>query len=153
EDGREARLKASITNLDLASFLPFVDDPEAIMSLVGPSAVSIDVGFDAATNKVMDGLFHVDLTGTDLRIDDDYFPVATSIAEIVWDPAIGQFTMGETQVAIGESSGRTSGVFVLGLDELYGPTVGISMRASDVSIHSEAGDPETPFSEMTFNGW
>src|SRR5690606_2317050 len=115
EDGREARLKASITNLDLASFLPFVDDPEATMSLVGPSAVSIDVGFDAATSRVMDGLCHVGLTGTDLRIDDDYFPVATSIAEIVWDPAIGQFTMGETQVAIGESSGRTSGVFVLGL--------------------------------------
>ncbi|HEY0919349.1 AsmA-like C-terminal domain-containing protein [Devosia sp.] len=153
EDGREARLKASITNLDLASFLPFVDDPEAIMSLVGPSAVSIDVGFDAATNKVLDGIFHVDLTGTDLRIDDDYFPVATSIAEIKWEPAIGQFTMGETQVSIGESSGRTSGVFVLGLDELYGPTVGISMRASDVSIHSELGAPETPFSEMTFTGW
>lgn len=153
EDGRQARIKASITNLDLASFLPFIDDPEAMISLVGPSAVSIDVGFDATTGKVLDGLFHVDLTGTDLRIDDDYFPVATSIAEIKWDPAHGQFSMGETQVTIAESSGKVSGVFVLGLDELYGPTVGISMQGSDVSIHSELGAPASPFSEMKFSGW
>lgn len=153
EDGRQARLRASLTNLDLASFLPFIDDPEAMVSLVGPSAVSIDVGFDAATGKVLDGLFHVDLTGTDLRVDDDYFPVATSISEIRWDPAIGQFSMAETQVTIAGSSGRASGVFVLGLDELYGPTVGISMQGTAVSINSELGPPETPFSQVSFTGW
>ena len=153
EDGKEARLRASVTNLDLASFLPFINDPEAMMSLVGPSAVSIDVGFDAASGKVQDGLFHVDLTGTDLRVDDDYFPIATSIMEIKWAPAIGQFTMGETQVTVAESSGKMSGVFVLGLDDLYGPTVGMSMMGSDVSIHSELGAPEAPFSKMTFSGW
>lgn len=153
EDNGQARLKASVTNLDLASFLPFIDDPEAMVSLVGPSALSIDVGFDAATGKIQDGLFHIDMTGTDLRVDDDYFPIATSIMEIKWDPAIGQFTMADTQVTVGESSGTMSGVFVLGLDELYGPTVGMSMTGSNVSIHSELGAPESPFSKMTFSGW
>ncbi|MHB1110918.1 MAG: hypothetical protein ACYCZU_11480, partial [Devosia sp.] len=133
EDNGQARLKASVTNLDLASFLPFVDDPEAMISLVGPSALSIDVGFDEATGEIQDGLFHIDMTGTDLRVDDDYFPIATSIMEIRWEPAIGRFTMAETQLTVGESSGTMSGVFVLGLDELYGPTVGMSMTGSNVS--------------------
>ncbi|MHB1102906.1 MAG: hypothetical protein ACYC0C_09065 [Devosia sp.] len=153
EENGQARLKASVTNLDLASFLPFVDDPEAMISLVGPSALSIDVGFDEATGEIQDGLFHIDMTGTDLRVDDDYFPIATSIMEIRWEPAIGRFTMAETQLTVGESSGTMSGVFVLGLDELYGPTVGMSMTGSNVSIHSELGAPETPFSEMSFSGW
>lgn len=153
DDNGRARLKASVTNLDLASFLPFIDDPEAMMSLVGPSALSIDVGFDAATGKIQDGLFHVDLTGTDLRVDNDYFPVATSIIEIAWVPAIGQFTMAQAQLTVGRSTGRMSGTFVLGLDELYGPIVGMSMQGSDVSIYSEAGAPESPFSQMSFNGW
>ncbi len=153
EDGTQARLRASVANLDLASFLPFINDPEAMMALVGPSAVSIDVGFDAATGKVIDGVFHADLTGADLRVDDDYFPIATSIMEIKWEPATGQFTMGETQVTLAESTGKMSGVFVLGLDELYGPTVGMSVQGSDVSIHSELGAPEFPFSKMTFSGW
>src|SRR5690606_29300032 len=43
------RLKASVTNLDLASFLPFVNDAGAMVAMVGPTAVSIDVGFDAGT--------------------------------------------------------------------------------------------------------
>lgn len=152
EDG-EARLKASVTNLDLASFLPFIDDPEAMVSLVGPSALSIDVGFDAATGNIRDGLFHVDMTGTDLRIGDDYFPIATSIMEIKWDPGTGRFDMAETQVTVGESSGKMAGVFVLGLDELYGPTVGMSITGSDVSIQSELGAPAAPFSKMSFSGW
>jgi len=152
-DDGQARLRASVTNLDLASFLPFIDDPEAMVSLVGPTALSIDVGFDAVTGKVQDGLFHIDMTGTDLRVDDDYFPIATSIMEIRWDPMIGQFAMADTQVTVGESSGTMSGVFVLGLDELYGPTVGMSMTGTNVSIHSELGAPESPFSKMSFSGW
>jgi hypothetical protein len=153
EDDGQARLKASVTNLDLASFLPFIDDPEAMISVVGPSAVSIDVGFDDATGKIQDGVFHVDMTGTDLRIEDDYFPIATNIIGIKWEPAIGQFTMAETQLSVGQSSGKMSGVFVLGLDDLYGPTVGMSINGRDVRIHSELGAPETPFSEMSFSGW
>ncbi|HHY49493.1 MAG TPA: AsmA-like C-terminal region-containing protein [Alphaproteobacteria bacterium] len=148
-----ARLNASVTNLDLASFMPFVNDPEGMIALVGPSAISADVGFDAETGKIKDGLFHIDLTGTDIRIEDDYFPVATSIMEVRWEPQIGQFTMAETQVSVGPSSGYVQGVFKLGMDELYGPTVSMKMQGRDVSIWSELGAPEAPFTKMAFEGW
>lgn len=153
EDDGVARLKASVTNLDLASFMPFINDPEALTAIVGPSAVTIDVGFDAAAGTIRDGLFHVDMTGTDLRIEDDYFPIATSIMEVRWEPHIGQFTMEEAQVTVGQSSGKVKGVFKLGMDELYGPTVSMSMEGRDVSIWSELGAPEAPFSKMAFQGW
>jgi hypothetical protein len=153
DDGKTSRLKASVTNLDLASFMPMVDDKDGMMALVGPTAVSIDVGFEAATGKIKDGLFHLDLTGTDIRVEDDYFPVATSIMEIRWEPHIGQFTMADTQMTIGKSTGYMSGVFKLGIDELYGPTVSMSVQARDVSIWSENGAPESPFAKIAFSGW
>lgn len=153
DDGNVARLKASVTNLDLASFMPFINDPEAITAIVGASAVSIDVGFDAATGAIKDGLFHIDMTGTDLRLEDDYFPIATSIMEVQWEPDVGRFTIGETQVTVGQSTGWMKGVAVLGMDELYGPTVSMSMEGRDVSIWSELGAPEAPFSRMAFQGW
>ncbi len=153
EDDGTARLKASVTNLDLASFLPFVNDAEGMVAMVGPTALSIDVGFEAATSKIKDGLFHIDLTGTDLRIEDDYFPIATSIMEVRWQPELGQFTMSETQITVGQSTGWMEGVFRLGLDELYGPTVSMSMQGRDVAIWSELGAPEKPFSRVAFQGW
>lgn len=153
EDGNVARLKASITNLDLAAFMPFINDPDSMTAIVGASAVSIDVGFDAGTGKIKEGLFHIDMTGTDLRIEDDYFPIATSIMEVAWEPHLGQFTIGETQVTVGDSTGWMKGVAVLGMDELYGPTVSMSMEGRDVAIWSEQGAPEAPFSSMKFRGW
>jgi hypothetical protein len=154
EDGNgTARLKASVTNLDLASFMPMINDEEGMGGIVGASALSIDVGFDAATGKIKDGIFHIDMTGTDLRIDKDYVPLATSIMEIHWDPAKGQFTMEDSQITVGNSTGWMSGVFVLGMDPSYGPTVGISMKARDVYIEAENGLPEEPFSEISFQGW
>lgn len=153
EDDGTARLKASVTNLDLASFLPFINDAEGMVAMVGPTALSIDVGFEAANGKIKDGLFHIDLTGTDLRIEQDYFPLASSIMEVRWQPDIGQFTMAETQITIGDSTGWMEGVFKLGLDELYGPTVSMSMQGRDVAIWSEQGAPEEPFSRVVFQGW
>ncbi|WP_395821285.1 hypothetical protein, partial [Devosia sp.] len=53
EDGDgTARLKASVTNLDLASFMPFINDPEGTGGIVGASALSIDVAFDATKGKI-----------------------------------------------------------------------------------------------------
>lgn len=153
EEGDTARLKASVTNLDLASFMPFINDPEGMGGVVGASALSIDVAFDAATGKIKDGLFHLDLTGTDLRIENDYFPIATSIMEIAWDPAVGQFTMADSQISVGQSTGWVKGVFRLGLDASYGPTVAISTQARDVYIAAENGLPEEPFSDISFRGW
>src|SRR5690606_29024128 len=122
--------------------------PEALLAVVGPSALSMDMSFDASSGKIRGGLFHVDMTGTDLRVEDDYFPIATSIMEIGWEPEAGLFTMDEAQLTVGSTTGWVGGVFKLGLDELYGPTVSMSMRGRDVSIGSENGPPEAPFSRM-----
>lgn len=151
-DDGGARLKASITNLDPGAFAPFVGEQETAISVVGTASVSIDVGF-TDTQKITDGLFHIDLTGMDVRVNGQFFPIATSIAEVVWDPAIGQFTMGEMQVSVAGSTGYISGVFKLGLDPLYGPIVGIKVSGRDVSISNETGAPEAPFSEVSFQGW
>ncbi len=104
-------------------------------------------------SKITDGIFHLDMTGMDVRVNDQYFPITTSIAAVKWEPAIGQFTMADTRVSVAESTGTVSGVFKLGLDQLYGPIVGISISAKDVAIHDEAGAPPEPFSNVTFQGW
>ena len=153
EDGT-ARLNADIANIDFASIMPFIDDPASLMALRGAGALSIDVDFDEATGKVKGGTFHVDMTGTDLRVNKDYFPVATSIMEIAWTPDTGTFTLADTQLRIGQSSANISGVFVLGLDRSYGPTVGISVAAKNVSLRPDDMDAAAvPFEEMSFTGW
>jgi hypothetical protein len=149
-----ARLTASITNIDFASLLPFIDDPDSMMAIRGAGALSVDVRFNAASNRVIDGKFHVDMTGTDLRIEKDYFPIVTSIAEIDWTPKTGQFDMPATQIRIGQSSATIGGKFVLGLDNLFGPTVGMSVTAKNVIFHPNDMDaPAKPFDEITFSGW
>ena len=105
----DARLKASLTNVDFSSFLPFVDDREAMAAIVGASAVSIDVGFNAQTGKILDGVFHIDLTGSDLRMDSDFYPIASSVIEVDWAPQTGTFTMDEASLTIGKSTEQTVG--------------------------------------------
>ena len=148
-----ARLTSNITNMDFASFLPFINDPDSVMGVVGTGAVSMDVGFDAQ-GKISNGLFHVDMTGMDMRVENDRFPIATSIAEIAWNPQKAQFTLEPAEIKIGQSSASLSGIFVLGLDKQYGPTVGISIKASDVDLRpDDLGAPDAPFDKMVFSGW
>ena len=148
------RLTSDVTNIDFSSFLPFINDPDSIMGIVGTGALSIDVGFDGKTGKVKGGQFRVDMTGMDLRIDQDHFPIASSIAEIQWAPETGQFTMKNAELKIGKSSATLSGIFVLGLDEQYGPTVGMSVTATDVNlVPNDLGSPASPFDQVVFSGW
>jgi hypothetical protein len=146
-----ARMKMSITNFDPSAFAPLAAEQQ--MGIAGTMSVSVDVGF-TAESKITDGLFHLDLMGMDVRVNDQYFPIANSIAEVKWEPAIGQFTMSDTQFSLAGSTATVSGVFKLGLDQLYGPIIGMSVNARDVSIRNEAGaPPEQPFSDVTFQGW
>jgi len=150
----DARMKVSLTNFDLASFVPNVNDTESMFGIVGPSAVSLDVGFDAKTGAIEDGDFRIDMTGTDLRMGDDYFPIASSIMEVNWVPSTGTFTMGESAFSIGQTTAKISGVFVLGLDDLYGPTVAMSMTSRDVKIHpNDMDEPTDSFDSISFKGW
>lgn len=148
------RLKADITNIDFASFMPFIDDSSSIISVEGAGALSLDIRFSLETGRVVDGTFRVDMTGTELRVNDDFFPIVTSIIQIAWDPATAQFTMAESEVSIGKSAGRMKGVFVLGLDKRFGPIVAMSLSAKDVFIHpGDLPAPAEAFASMAFEGW
>lgn len=147
------RLKTSLTNVDMSAFVPFINDRESMTGIVGASALSMDVGFDSVGGKITDGLFHIDMTGTDLRVENDYFPIVTSIMAVEWDPGLGQFTLDEAQFTVGSTTAFLKGVYRLGLDELYGPVVSMSVQARDVSITTEDGPPEEPFAKMVFQGW
>ncbi len=153
EDGVR-RLQADVTNIDFAAFLPFIDDKDSMAAMRGAGAVSIDVTFTAGEGRLIGGEFKVDMTGVDLRLAQDYFPVASSILDIEWEPATGQFRLEEGAIQIGDSSARVAGVFALGLDPSFGPTIGMSLKARDVYISpSDLGPPETPFETMEFSGW
>lgn len=148
------RLRADITNLDFASFMPFLDDTDSIISLEGTGALSLDMRFAPDGGRVLDGTFRVDLTGTELRVNDDFFPIVTSIVQVDWDPAKAQFTMADAEIAIGKSSARVNGIFALGLDGRFGPTVGLSLKASNVMIGpNDLPAPAAAFTSMVFEGW
>lgn len=152
-DKNDARLKISLTNFDLNSFVPNMNDPDSMVGIVGPSAVSFDVGFDK-TGTIEDGNFRIDMTGTDVRIGDDYFPIASNIMEVNWVPQTGTFNMSEASLSVGAATGKISGVFKLGLDDLYGPTVAISMTTRDVKVSPAPGAvPQDAFDNMSFSGW
>ena len=153
EEGN-SRLEADVTNIDFAAFLPFIDDPASLAAVRGAGALSIDVNFSPAGGELIDGSFRVDLTGLDLRIGKDFFPIASSILDISWTPEDGQFELAEAAVQIGQSSARLSGIFGLGLDRTYGPTIGISITARDVRLHpNDMAAPAEPFETMEFAGW
>jgi len=152
-DDSVARLRASITNFDPGAFSPMVGDKTAPATVVGTMSVSMDIGFDSVAKKITDGLFHMDMTGMDVKLPNGYVPIATSIAEVKWDPVAGQFTMGETTVSVGTNTAVVNGTFVLGLDPQYGPIVSISVRGRDIALTSDLGPPETPFSEMSLTAW
>lgn len=148
------RLQADLTNLDFSAFLPFIDDRDSVAAMRGAGSISIDVTFTADEGKLVGGGFKLDLTGLDLRLAADYFPVASSILDVTWNPELGQFRLAEGALRIGRSSARVSGVFALGLDRDYGPTIGMSLTARDVMIHPDDMDaPETPFDLVEFSGW
>jgi hypothetical protein len=153
DDKGDARLKISLNNFDLSAFAPLINDQASKGGIVGPAAVSLDLGFDAQTGKIKGGAFRMDMTGTDLRIDQDYYPIASNIIEVDWDPATGTFNMAESTLSIGDTTTKMSGVFVMGLDELYGPTVAISMSGSDFVIRDAAGTPSKVFDSFNFQGW
>lgn len=153
EDGT-SRLKVDALNIDFAAMLPFIDDATSMAAMRGTGALSIDIGFDPAGGKLVDGTFRIDLTGIDLRIGKDYFPVASSIMEIAWNPDLGQFRLADSAIQIGQSKAWVSGIFAMGLDKTYGPTIGISLRATDVALHpNDMAAPEQPFDTMDFSGW
>lgn len=153
DDKGDARLKISLNNFDLSAFAPIVNDTASMGGIVGPTAISLDVGFDPATGKIKDGDFRADLTGTDIRMNGQLLPMASDILEIDWQPDTGTFTLAGSTLNIGGTTLTMSGVFVLGYDDLYGPTVGISMNAREIAVPDATGKPVTLFDVASFGGW
>lgn len=147
-----SRLRSGVTNIDFSAVIPFINDQEAIVGVLGAGAFSLNIDF-SREGKMTDGQFDVDMTGMDLRVQDDLFPIASSIIRIDWDPDVARFTMSEAGFRVGSTSAKASGVFALGLDENWGPTVGVSMTMRDVSIDDGSGPPDVPFAKMEFSGW
>lgn len=154
DEAGNSRLEADVSNIDFAALLPFIDDATSLAAMRGTGALSIDVNFQPAGGKLVDGRFKIDLTGTDLRIGQDYFPIVTSIMDITWAPEDGQFILNEAALQIGQSRAYLSGVFAMGLDPKYGPTIGLSLKARDVALQPEdMAAPQTPFDSVEFTGW
>jgi hypothetical protein len=154
DEAGDARLKVSLNNFDLSAFAPIINDNSSMGGLVGPAAVSLNVAFDPQTGKIKSGAFNADMTGTDLRMNGEYYPVASNIMEIDWQPDTGTFTMKEATMNIGGATFKIGGVFVLGYDELYGPTVAIAMTGKDIEIpDAVTGQKATIFDTLSFNGW
>ena len=154
DDAGNSRLEADVSNIDFAALLPFIDSQSSVAAMRGAGALSIDVNFQPAGGKLVDGHFKIDLTGTELRIGEDYFPIATSIMDIVWQPEKGQFFLNESALQIGQSKAYLSGIFAMGLDPTYGPTMGISIKARDLALHpDDMAAPEKPFDTVEFSGW
>jgi hypothetical protein len=152
-DNGDARLKISLNNFDLSAFAPIVNDTASAGGIVGPTAISLDVGFDPASGKIKDGDFRADITGTDLRMSGELLPIASDILEIDWKPDTGTFTLDEGTLNVAGTTLKLSGIFVLGYDDLYGPTVAISMNAKDVAVPDASGQPATLFDTVSFSGW
>ncbi len=154
DDAGNSRLEADVTNIDFAAFLPFIDDAASVAAVRGAGALSIDVTFEPAAGKLVDGRFKIDMTGLDLRVADSYFPIASSIMDITWQPDAGRFVLDDAAIQIGQSSAHISGIFAMGLDPTFGPTIGISLTARDVVLHpNDMAAPEAPFETMEFSGW
>jgi len=150
-----ARLLNEIENMDFSAFVPFMDDPGAMVALHGTGGVIMDVELGMPDSpEVLGGSFLVDLNGMSLRIQDDDFLVQASPMEIDWDARLGVFTMKKTLFEAGRSSANIAGFFSLGLDENFGPTMRMSVNMSDVYLRpDDLGEPDGPIDQMQFVGW
>ncbi len=148
-----AVLDADVADIDFSTVIPFLDDAEGIAALRGAGTLSAHVAYDGE-GKVEGADFVIDLSGTALRFNNDLFAIQTAPFPVTWTPDEARFSFTDVEVAIGQSTGNVSGDLVLGFDQQFGPTVGISVRASDVWLHPDDLEaPPEPFELFTFEGW
>ncbi len=155
DDDGNVRLEGEVTNFDFSTLFSFLDDPEHLVAVRGAGTLGISVGFADDGRTVADGAFKVDPTGTRLRLRSDQFPITTAEpVNVDWDPDEALFRVRPVDFSIGQSTGTLSGDIVLGLDDTYGPTLSLSMRAEDVMLAPPDLDaPDAAFDEVSFSGW
>lgn len=145
---------SSLKDLDFASLLSFLDDPDSLLAVKGAGDLNLSVVIDPKGQVIESGRIGVDLTGARLRVKNDYFPIATRNLEIDWDPQAARYAVDGAYLEVGKSSGTVSGVFMMGLDKTYGPTLSMSLSGRDVILHpNDMLKPSEPFEEISFSGW
>lgn len=153
EDG-SVNLIIDTKNIDYATLVPFMDDPLGMIAVRGAGRLGAEVNFSAETGEVTSGIFDIDLSGTNLRIQSDLFPIQTKDLRVFWNPKTAQFRVSGAEITIGESSAIFSGLFVTGLDDTFGPTVSMAVSAQEVSLQPlDMAAPDVPFSEIAMTGW
>ena len=148
-----SRLQLSFDNLDFSALMPAIDDPDALLAVKGGGELSgvLDYTPDGA---IAHGAFNIDLTGTELRLRHNYFGISAGRFGLDWDPKAAQFTLHEGTLFVGKSSARLSGEFALGLDDVYGPMVAMSLKLKDLVLTpNDMKAPDTPFTEVDVRGW
>lgn len=154
EDSGQVILRIEMKSIDFASLMPFLDDPDAFVAVRGAGHSISEFRFEKPAGEIMSGRFDVDVTGTELRIQADRYPIEKGKLVIDWAPDSARFTLQESLFMVGKSSAYLSGNFLLGLDDVFGPTIGLSLKGRDLNIHPlDLDAPTEPFSEMVFSGW
>lgn len=154
EFGLETRIEADISYIDFSTIIPFLDDAEGLAAIRGAGALAMEIGFDADGGKVQGGRFIINLSGTSLRLANDFFAISTAPFAVDWTPGEARFHFPEIDLQVGQTRGLVSGDMVLGFDRQFGPTVGMSIRATDVWLHPDDLDaPAEPFEVFSLEGW
>lgn len=146
---------SDVEDMDFSSVAAMMDDPSSMVAIKGTGDVVTDITYAPESPvKVLGGQFTMDLSGTSLRMQDDYFPVTEASFEVIWDAPSARFDLLRGRFAAGQSSADMTGTFILGLDPVFGPTVRMSVRASNAILHPNDMDaPAEPIEEIYFDGW
>ncbi|VAW16165.1 hypothetical protein MNBD_ALPHA12-1287 [hydrothermal vent metagenome] len=148
-------LVSEFTNMDFSAFVPFMDDPGSMVAVHGGGSVIARIKFAPGEQiNVLGGNFTIDLTGSKLRIGKDRFAVTTSKMKIDWDAKTATFNMLKTRFRAGSSYADMSGVFIFGLDKVYGPTMRMSMVLKNIYLRpNDLPAPKDPIENLQFSGW
>jgi len=152
--GSKTKLIANLINIDFASLLTFLDDPRSLIAVKGGGNIEINIDYDENNNLIEKGIFSIKPINSNLRIQDDFFPLVIENLNALWFPKEAKFTIEKTKFLVGKSYATAGGEFFLGFDESFGPTLSMVIKASDVNIHiNNLKAQKHLFDQINFSGW
>jgi hypothetical protein len=150
-----ATITADIRRIDFSTIIPFLDDANSLAALRGTGNLDLSVALAAGPQGgVQSGQFVIDIDGTNLRLNNDLFALSAEPFSVDWFPDQSRFSVADVAVGVGQSRGTVGGDIVMGFDEQFGPTLGMSLRGRDWWLHPDDLDaPSEPFEEIHYEGW
>lgn len=150
------RMVTAIQGANFSSLAPFMDDPASMTAFQGVGNSLSEFVFERTDDvvRLVGGSIQADLAGMTMRLKEDSFPIVEAKLNMDWDNSKSTFTLNPSRVQVANSSAELSGVFVMGLDNTFGPIVSMTTTAKDIVIHpSDMDAPLVPIDEMFFKGW